>query len=171
MPTIRREQSRGGRQARDSAVRSFSLWFVETVYITAIPLLSVVAVAIDVYAFSKSVGEGVRTIVYYVLPVLWGAYYLAVNDGKPQALTKHAHLVVVAVCVPVGLVLGGIFFLGAPISSAGLALGAMAAFFFLLWTSDQPSQYTRTSGPAARLYMLVFLIIISMVAITAAIRL
>jgi hypothetical protein len=64
-----------------------------------------------------------------------------------------------------------VFFLKAPVSIADLALGGMAAFFFLMWTSDQPSRFQRRPSKLARTWMQALLVMVTILGIFVAIAL
>jgi hypothetical protein len=74
-----------GRDSRETGLRNFALWFIDTGYVVALPALSLAALGIACYGFTVSFGEGARSLIFFVIPVMWGAYTLAVNDGNPQA--------------------------------------------------------------------------------------
>jgi hypothetical protein len=160
-----------GRNVRDSWIRQVSLWMIDTGYVVALPLLSLIALGIAGYGFTLNFGEGARSLIFYVVPVMWGAYVLAVNDGKQQNITKLAQNWVIGLAVAAALIVGSVMFLSAPISIADLALGLMAAFFFLMWTSDQPSRYIRRPNESARIWMLALLILVTILAVFAAVAL
>jgi hypothetical protein len=144
---------------------------IDTGYVIALPLLALVAVGIAAYGFTSSFAEGARSLIFFVVPVMWGAYALAVNDGKEQNITKLAQNWVIGLAVAAALVVGCVMFLSVPISVADLALGVMVAFFFLMWTSDQQTRYTRRPSEAARLWMLALLVMVTILAVFAAVAL
>jgi hypothetical protein len=170
MPVANNSPARG-RGVRDGWIRRASLWMIDTGYVVALPLLSLAALGIAGYGLTISFGEGARSLIYYVVPVMWGAYVLAVNDGKQQNITRLAQNWVIGLAVVAALIVGSVMFLSTPISIANLALGAMAAFFFLMWTSDQPSRYIRRPNEAARIWMLALLIMVTILAVFAAVAL
>jgi hypothetical protein len=160
-----------GRDPRETGLRNFALWFIDTGYVVALPALTLVALAIAGYGFTVSFGEGTRSLIFFVIPVMWGAYTLAVNDGSPQVIEKLADKAVVGVAVVAALIIGLVFILNAPVSIADLAFGAMVAFFFLMWTSDQPSRFQRRPSKIARTWMLALLVMITILAFFAAVAL
>jgi len=64
-----------------------------------------------------------------------------------------------------------VMFLAAPVSLADLALGIMTAFFFLMWTSDQPTTFQRKPTAMARTWMLAMLIMITVISTFVAVAL
>ncbi len=159
------------RGTRDSKFRTFALWVVDLAFIWGIPAIGLVAAVIASYAFTRDFGEGARSVIFFVVPVLWGAYVLATNDGQPQVIERLADKVVLGIAVVAALVIGSVMFLAAPVSIANLALGTMTAFFFLMWTSDQPTMFQRTPTKMARTWMMAMLIMITIISIFAAIEL
>lgn len=164
----RRGRTRG---VRESYSRMFALWLIDVGYVWGIPAIGVAAAGIATYAFTIGFGQGVRAVIFFVIPVLWGAYTLAINDGQPQVIEKLADKVVLGIAVVAALVIGSVMFLSAPVSLANLALGAMTAFFFVMWTSDQPTPFQRKPTPMARTWMLAMLLMVTVISIFVAIAL
>jgi hypothetical protein len=169
MPTANNGQL-GGRDAREGWVRRACLWMIDTGYVAALPILGLIAIGIAVYGFTVDFGEGARSVIFFVVPVLWGAYALAVNDGKQQNINKVAQQWVIGIAVAAALTVGSVILLSVPIAITDLALGIMVAFFFLMWTSDQPSRYIRKPSESARIWMLGLLIMVTIVAVFIAIK-
>lgn len=159
------------RDVRDSKSRQFALWLIDIGYVWGVPAIGATAAGIAAYAFTIGFGQGVRAVIFFVLPVLWGAFILAVNDGQPQVIEKLADKAVHGIAVAAALVIGSVMFLSAPVSLADLALGIMVAFFFLMWTSDQPSMFQRTPTAMARTWMLALLIMITVISLFVAVAL
>lgn len=159
------------REARDFKSRQFALWLLDVGYVWGVPAIGVAAAAIASYAFTVGFGQGVRAVIFFVVPVLWGAFILAVNDGQPQVIEKLADKAVHGIAVVAALVIGSVMFLAAPISLADLALGIMTAFFFLMWISDQPTMFQRKPTAMARTWMLAMLIMVTIISVFVAVAL
>jgi hypothetical protein len=106
-------------------------------------LLAAVAFGIAVYAFTESYGEGVRAVIFFVIPSLWGAYALAALDGEPAALERLGQPAMIAIGVAAGVALSGVLIFDAPIALANLALGTMEAFFFVMWIGSEDTPFGR----------------------------
>lgn len=173
MPSSRTRTAVGSsvRDTRDENARGFVVWLIETGYQVAAVALTVIAAGIAAYAFTLSVGDGARSVIFFVIPAMWGAYALAANDGQPEALEKIAEPAVVGLATASALVLSGVLFLGAPVAIANLALGVMIAFFFLMWISNAPSRYRRRLSSLGKLWGKALLVMITVLGIVTAVAL
>lgn len=131
------------RDFADGLARRISDWVVEGLYRFGVMVLALAALAICVLGLTQSAGEGIRALIFFVIPSLWGAYALAVFDGQPDAFDKVMPQAVYWLAGLASLVIILVMVVGAPISIANLALGSMEAFFFVMRISVQPSRYQR----------------------------
>lgn len=155
----------------ESLVRRAVEWLFTLVYErVGVLILAVVAFGITVYAFTISFGEGVRAVIFFLIPSLWGAFALATLDGERNALEQFGQPIMIALGVIAGLVLSVIFLVDAPVSIANLALGTMEAFFFLMWIGNDQSPFGRIEiSSRAQPWGVALLLMTTIVAITVAV--
>jgi hypothetical protein len=152
-------------------VRRAVEWLFNLVYERlGVLVLVFVATGIAAYAFTVSFGEGVRAVIFFIIPSLWGAFALAALDGETNALEQHGQPIMIALGIIAGVVLSSVFVLDAPISMANLALGTMEAFFFLMWIGNEQSPLGRIEiSSRAQPWGIAFLLMTTILAITVAI--
>jgi hypothetical protein len=155
----------------ESIVRRAVEWLFTLVYErVGVLVLAIVAFGVAVYAFTVSFGEGIRAIIFFVIPSLWGAFALAALDGERNALERYGQPIMIALGVVAGVVLSGVFVIDAPVSMANLALGTMEAFFFLMWIGNDQSPFGRIEiSSRAQPWGVALLLMTTIVAITVAV--
>ncbi len=157
------------RTTTETRVRGGAEWVVSVLYAQlGVLLIAIVAAVIALLAFLDDYGEGVRAVIFFLLPTAWGAFALATLDGQPDALQKISDNVVVALAIVAGLVASSVFLFDAPLAVANLALGAMEAFFFVMWISKQPSDHGRVIDEDNRKWGLALLLMVTVISITVA---
>lgn len=163
--------SRSTRVDTESVVRRGVEWVFHAMYErVGVMLIAAVAAGIAVYAFTVSFGEGVRAVVFFLIPSLWGAFALATFDGQPSALEKFGQRAMIAIGLAAGIVLSALFVFDAPIAIANLALGMMEAFFFLMWVGNQPSAFGRIEiSSQAQPWGIAFLVMVTVLSTTIAV--
>jgi hypothetical protein len=159
------------RNDTESAVRRAVEWLFHTMYErVGVMLIAFVAAGIAIYAFTVSFGEGVRAVIFFIIPSLWGAFALATFDGQPTALERFGQSAMIGVGLVAGIVLSALFVFEAPIAIANLALGLMEAFFFLMWIGNQQSAFGRIEiSSRAQPWGVAFLIMVTVLSITIAV--
>lgn len=149
------------REIGDTRPRNGARWLMAVIYDVSWFLLGAVAAAITAYAFTQSFGEGVRSIIFFVIPSMWGAYFLAVHDGRPKAIEELSSTIANSISIMAGLVVASILFLDTPISIANLALGAMEAFFFMMRISNQATRFPRAIPRDVQIILRTFLVMLT----------
>jgi hypothetical protein len=127
----------------DSVSRVIAESAMSFLYRVGIFIVAIAALGVAAYGYTLSFGEGARSLIFFFIPALWGAYALAINDGQPKALEQMTATVANSLSVLAGLVVAAVVFLDWPVSTTNLALGTMAAFFFLIRISKQTPQHMR----------------------------
>ena len=153
------------RISRGIAEVSMSFLYRAGIFVVAIAALGVAA-----YGFTLSFGEGARALIFFFIPALWGAYVLAMNDGQPRALEQMTATIANSLSIVAGLVVAAVVFIGWPVSTTNLALGAMAAFFFLIRISRYASPHVRElreNRTMIRALLLMLTVVCAVVAIAA----
>lgn len=156
------------RAERDTRTRSFVVWMFDSAYVYAVLAIIAIAAGFAIYAFTLSFQDGARSVLCFIIPAMWGAYALAVNDGRPSALEEMGEQVTIGLGVFAALVLAGVLFAGAPVFAANAALGAMTFFFFLMWVSDAPSPYVRRPSERNRIWGKTILVMVTVFGLIAA---
>lgn len=164
------QQDSGLRDAIEDRVRGVADWMIGVLYARfGVFLLAIAAAGVAAIGFAHSYGEGVRAIIFFVIPSAWGAFALATLDGQPEALRKAGEPFIAGLGVIAGLVLSSVVVLDAPISIANLALGAMESYFFLMWIAKQPTRFSRSISPENRIWGMALLLMVTVVSITIAV--
>jgi len=130
-------------------------------------LIAAAAVVVTWLAFREGKGEGIRAMIFFIIPSLWGAFGLAATDGNPDAWERFGKNGLPALGLIAGLAISTVFIFDAPVSTANLALGAMEASAFMYWVSTRP---TRRRIPAGeRHWALALLLMVTVICIAIAI--
>lgn len=131
------------REFADSMARRVADWVVESLYRFGVVGLALAALSVAVHGFTQSYAEGTRSLIFFLIPSLWGAYALAVFDGQPDAFNRMMPQLAYGISVLAAVVIIAVLSMDAPTSLVNLALGSMEAFFFVMRTSSQPSPHQR----------------------------
>lgn len=142
MPITGATQS-NDRSWMDHVSRGIAEVCMSLLYRTGIFVVAAAALGVAAYGFTIDFGEGARGLIFFFVPALWGAYGLAMNDGQPKALERMTATIANGLAILAGLVVAAVVFIDWPVSITNLALGAMAAFFFLIRVSRQSSPHLR----------------------------
>lgn len=154
----------------DQVSRGIAEVCMSLLYRTGIFIVAAAALGVAAYGFTMNYGEGARALIFFFIPTLWGAYALAMNDGQPKALERMTATVANALSVLAGLVVAAVVFIGWPVSITNLALGAMAAFFFLIRISRQSSSHLRElreNRTMVRALLIMLTVVCAVVAVAA----
>lgn len=132
--------------------------------------IAILAAGISIYAFTISFAEGARALIFFLIPSMWGAYCLAVLDGKPAAL-RHASVTLLNVMAAVaGLVVAAVVLLDAPVSIANLPLGIIECLFFVMQVGDRPGRgfaadYSEVAKSIVRMVLILATVLCIVVAV------
>ncbi|HKG40477.1 MAG TPA: hypothetical protein VKB25_15925 [Conexibacter sp.] len=158
------------RDATEDRVRGVADWTISVLYARfGVFLLAIAAAGVAAIGFSHSYGEGVRAVIFFMIPSAWGAFALATLDGQPEALRKLGEPFIAGLGVIAGLLVSSVVVFDAPISIANLALGSMEAYFFVMWISKQPTRFSRRIPPESRVWGMALLLMVTVVSITIAV--
>jgi len=94
--------------------------------------IAIAAAVVTALSFAEGRGEGIRSLLFFLIPAGWGLFVYLVLEGQPAALERGAKIAMPASGVIAGLVISSVLLLDAPVSIANLALGGMEAFLFLM---------------------------------------
>jgi hypothetical protein len=161
VPFAERTPEASERQVSDERSRGWIWLLFDFVYGYSWLLLAAAAAAVGAYAFDHSSGEGIRSIIFFVIPAMWGAFALGSFDARPRALQDLSAPVAIGLGTVAGLVLSSVLFLDTPVSIGNLALGSMMAFFFVMRISSQPSGFSRGIPPDRRNFVLTVLVMLT----------
>lgn len=135
----------------------------------SLALIVLAAIAFTVIAFGDDQSEGIRSILFFLTPTAWGAFAFAALDGQPKAFRTLGDYALPAFGVIAGLVISSVVLLDAPVSVANLALGAMAAFFFMMALGSTPSGRRPPIPPGEHIWPLAILLMLTVIAIAVAV--
>lgn len=118
--------------ASGSSGRAAGKRVVERFYEFGLWAISVVALGAVAYAGTQGVGPGVRALLAFVVPVLWGAFIAAVISPTAKVDARVETAVTVLALVAVATV-GAVLLFGAPVALATGALGVFGALLYVIW--------------------------------------
>lgn len=127
------------------------------------------AAGFTVLAFGDSQSEGIRSVLFFLTPAAWGAFAFASLDGQPEAFKKLGDYAIPGLGVVAGLVISSVVIFDAPVSIANLALGAMAAFFFMMALASAPSNRKPAIPPDERTWPLAILLMLTVISVAVAV--
>jgi hypothetical protein len=168
-PATQPQRTESPRSKADKELRDRVNWLFNALYNHSWLLFGLGAAGITAYAFTIGFAEGARSIIFFCVPSLWGAFMLLTNDGEPKAMAKIPEPVTYGLAVIAGLVLASVLFLDTPVSIANLALGVMAGFFLLMRLSDQKTAHTRWFPPEGETLLRALLIMVTVTCIVIAV--
>ena len=90
-------------------------------------------------------------------------------DGQPQAFAKLSRNALPGLGVLAGVLISSVIVFDAPVASTNLALGAMEAFFFMMYVSSQPSDRSRGIPKDQFAWGLSLLLMVTVVSVTVAV--
>jgi hypothetical protein len=128
-------------------------------------LIVLAAAGFAVLAFNNSEGEGIRSILFFLTPAAWGAFAFASLDGQPKAFKTLGDYAIPGMGVVAGLVISSVVLLKAPVSIANLALGTMAAFFFMMALASAPSSRKPAIPPGEHIWPLAILLMLTVISV------
>lgn len=133
-------------------------WLMVTLFSRLGPIIiGLAAVYVSVRAFGESSGDGIKAIVAFAIPTMWGAGVLAFGSRSRTGLSTVGKWAVPALGALVGIALGIGMFVAAPVWSANFGLGVMEGFYFMMWLPGEGDDVERSWGIA-------LLILVSIVA-------
>ncbi len=124
-------------------------------------IVAAVAVYVTVVAFGDSSGDGIRAIVFFLLPTLWGAFLLARRSRSTTALAETGKWAVPVLGVIIGIGISIGMLSDAPVWSANLGLGVLEGFYFMMWLSTDEDE-------GERAWALALLLMVTIIAMTFA---
>lgn len=136
---------------------------------SSVVLIALAAVGIVAIAFAQSRAEGIRSVIFFLIPTAWGAFAFAALDGAPDAFETLGKNAIPGCGVVAGLVISSVLLFDAPVSIANLALGAMEAFFFMMALADAPSGRTPTIPKGQHVWPLAILLMLTTISISVAV--
>ena len=163
------QRARNERDTSDAAATTVAEALVRFLYYGGIYALAVFALVICAAAFTVSLGEGIRAILFFMIPSAWGALALALYDGDPKAFQNISPLFANGLAVAGALVVAAVWIIDAPISIANIALGALEAFFFVLRISNQPSSRIRRITGGTRTFVTSLALFVTVLSIVVAV--
>jgi hypothetical protein len=132
-------------------------------------LIVVAAATFTALAFADGQGEGIRSILFFLTPATWGAFAFAALDGQPAAFRTLGDYAIPGFGVLAGLVISSVLLIDAPVSVANLALGAMAAFFFMMALGRAPAGRTPPIPPGEHVWPLAILLMLTVISVAVAV--
>ena len=157
------------RQGVEELVRNVADWLVTILYNKiGIILIAAIAAGITVISFTVGRGEGIRAIIFFLIPAAWGAFALSSLDGQPKAFARLSKNALPGLGVVAGVLISSVIVFDAPVASTNLALGAMEAFFFMMYVSSQPSGRSRAIPEGQHVWALSLLLMVTVVSVTVA---
>ncbi len=132
-------------------------------------LIVLAAATFTVLAFGDSEGEGIRSILFFLTPAAWGAFAFASLDGQPEVFRSLGEYAIPGLGVVAGLVISSVVLLNAPVSTGSLALGAMAAFFFMMALASAPSSRKPAIPAGEHIWPLAILLMLTVISVAVAV--
>jgi len=126
----------------ESTIRRFAEFLISTLFAkVGAPVVAAAAVYVSVLSFRDSSGDGIRSVIFFLIPTLWGAFWLVNMSRKTRPLEHTGTIVVPLLGVVVGIVISAAIVFEAPVSMTNLGLGVMEGFYFMAnLSSDQESE-------------------------------
>lgn len=162
-------ESNARSSSTNSSGRSIADTLMNLVSKYALLLVAVAALGVSLYGFTISFAEGIRALIFFLIPSLWGAFSLAVLDGRPTALDTASGTLLNVMAAIAGLTLAAVIFLDAPVSIANIPLGIIEAAFFVMLVADGsspfPAQYSETGKTIVRMVLILATVLCLAVAV------
>ena len=135
----------------------------------SVVLIAAAAVGFMAIAFDVSRAEGIRAVIFFLLPTAWGAFAFAALDGQPRLFETLGKNGIPAGGVVAGLVISSVLLFDAPVSVANLALGTMEAFFFMMALADAPETRQPSIPRGQHIWPLSLLLMLTTISISVAV--
>jgi hypothetical protein len=132
-------------------------------------IIVLAAAGFTVLAFDDSQSEGIRSILFFLIPAAWGWFAFASLDGQPEVFKSLGDYAIPGMGVIAGLVISSVVLFDAPVSIANLALGAMAAFFFMMALASAPSNRKPAIPPGEHIWPLAILLMLTVISVAVAV--
>jgi hypothetical protein len=162
MPGEQRDSSSPALYTFETSIRRFAEFLISTLFAKAgAPVVAAAAVYVSVISFEESSSSGIRSVIFFLIPTLWGAFWLVSMSRTARPLEDTGKVVVPVLGIVAGIVISAAIVISAPVSTSNIGLGVMEGFYFMAnLSSDRESE---------RQWGLALLLMVTVIAITVAV--